>query len=203
MKGSGSRKKKRKERENPMDERQQQRINEAAQQFSDALAQSYRAVSDRAVSVQEPGARLTQDFFNRVVDNLRTQAEDTRQMTQQLADQQQRAQEAAQDLTRGTVDAYMDFMNSMFSFYRGSIEAAERSTTGARSSETTAPESPAEAEELPIEDYDSLNVNQVSQRLGELSVEEIERLRDYEAEHKNRRSLMQRFDTRIEAARSS
>ncbi len=186
-----------------MAERQQQRINEAAQQFSDALAQSYRAVSDRAVSAQEPGARLTQDFFNRVIDNLRTQAEDTRQMTQQLADQQQRAQEAAQDLTRGAVDAYMDFMSSMFSFYQGSVESAERTTTRAGSAGTTAPESPTDAEELPIEDYDSLNVNQVSQRLGELSVEEIERLRDYEAEHKNRRSLMQRFETRIEAARSS
>jgi hypothetical protein len=126
MKGSGSRKKKRKERENPMDERQQQRINEAAQQFSDALAQSYRAVSDRAVSVQEPGARLTQDFFNRVVDNLRTQAEDTRQMTQQLADQQQRAQEATQELTRESVSAYMDFANSMFTFYQGSVETTQR-----------------------------------------------------------------------------
>ncbi|MDP8952269.1 MAG: hypothetical protein M3N18_08540 [Actinomycetota bacterium] len=52
-----------------------------------------------------------------------------------------------------------------------------------------------------MEDYDSLTVHQVTQRLGELSVEEIERLRDYETRNKNRRSLMQRFDTRIEAAR--
>ena len=111
-----------------MDERQQQRINEAAQQFSDALAQSYRAVSDRAVSAQEPGARLTQDFFNRVIDNLRTQAEDTRQMTQQLADQQQRVAEAGQTLTGASVDAYMEFVNSMFSFYQTSVEAAERGT---------------------------------------------------------------------------
>jgi hypothetical protein len=66
---------------------------------------------------------------------------------------------------------------------------------------TTTPEIQADAEEPPIEDYDSLNVNQVTQRLGELSVEEIERLREYEAKNKNRRSLMQRFDTRIGAAR--
>jgi hypothetical protein len=58
-----------------------------------------------------------------------------------------------------------------------------------------------DAEELPIEDYDSLNVNQVTQRLGELSIQEIERLRDYEAENKNRRSLLQRFETRIKATR--
>ena len=54
----------------------------------------------------------------------------------------------------------------------------------------------AEAEEPPMEDYDPLNVHQVTQRLGELSVEEIKRLREYEAKNRNRRSLMQRFDTR-------
>jgi hypothetical protein len=195
-----------------MDEQQQQRINEAAQQFTDALIGSYKAVSDRAVSAQEPGAQLTQDFFNRVVDNLRTQAENTRQMGQELAGQQQRQWEAAQTLTQESTNAYMDFVNSMFSFYQGSVEAAERSS-GAGSSGTVTPESSASTEEPsteepsteepPIEDYDSLNVNQVSQRLGELSVEEIERLREYEAANKNRRSLIQRFDTRIEAARSS
>ncbi len=109
-----------------MAERQQQRIKEAAQQFSDALAQSYRAVSDRAVSAQELGARLTQDFFNRVIDNLRSQAEDTRQMGQQLTDQQQRATEAGQTLTQESVDAYMEFVNSMFTFWQGGAQQARR-----------------------------------------------------------------------------
>ena len=110
-----------------MAERQQQRINEAAQQFSDALAQSYRAVSDRAVSAQEPGARLTQDFFNRVIDNLRTQAEDTRQMTQQLADQQQRTQEATRTIAQESVGAYMEFLNSIFSFAPGRVQGWDES----------------------------------------------------------------------------
>jgi hypothetical protein len=62
-------------------------------------------------------------------------------------------------------------------------------------------ESPADAEALPLEDYDSLTVSQVTQRFGELSVEEIERLRAYEAEHRNRRSLLERFERRLRAAR--
>jgi uncharacterized protein YdiU (UPF0061 family) len=114
-----------------MDEKQQQRINEAAQQFADALVQSFRAVSDRSVSAQEQGAQLTQDFFNRVIENLRAQAEDTRQMTQQLADQQQRAAEAGRTLTGASVDGYMAFVDSMFAFYQGSVEAAQRGTTEA------------------------------------------------------------------------
>jgi hypothetical protein len=67
---------------------------------------------------------------------------------------------------------------------------------------TAAPEeSQADSGGLPIEEYDSLNVNEVTQRLGELSVEELERLRDYETENRNRRSLLERFDRRIRAAR--
>ncbi len=62
-------------------------------------------------------------------------------------------------------------------------------------------ESPADAEALPLEDYDSLTVSQVTQRLGELSVEQIEQLRDYEAEHRNRRSLMERYERRLRAGR--
>ena len=61
----------------------------------------------------------------------------------------------------------------------------------------------SEAEGLPIEEYDSLTVTQVTQRLRELSLEEVEQLRDYEAENRNRRSLMQRFETRIRAARKN
>jgi hypothetical protein len=111
-----------------MDEQQQRQVNEAAEKFADALRESYRAVADRTVSAQELNAQLTQEFFNGVINNLRTQAEDTRQMTQQLADQQQRGTEAAQTLTQESVGAYMDFMNSMFSFWQGSAEQARRQT---------------------------------------------------------------------------
>ena len=111
-----------------MDEQRQQRINEAARQFTEALMGSYRAVSERGVSAQELSAELTQSFFNRVIENLRAQAEGTRGMTQQLADQQQRQREAVQALTRESVSVYMDFVNSMFSFWQASVEAAGRST---------------------------------------------------------------------------
>jgi ABC-type transporter Mla subunit MlaD len=66
---------------------QQHRINQAAQQFTEALVQAFRTSADRTAASQEQGAQLTQEFFNRVTENLRTQAEDTRQMTQELAGQ--------------------------------------------------------------------------------------------------------------------
>jgi hypothetical protein len=63
-----------------------------------------------------------------VVENLRTQAARNREMTQQLVDQQQRGAEAAQQLTQESVDAYMSFVNSMFSFQREGIGATQRAT---------------------------------------------------------------------------
>ena len=50
-----------------MDEQQQQRVNQAAEQFADAFVQAQRAAAERGVSMQEMNAQLTQDFFNRVI----------------------------------------------------------------------------------------------------------------------------------------
>ncbi len=109
-----------------MDQQGQQRVNQAAEEFTNALVESFRAASERGVNTQEQNAQLTQQFFYQVIDNLRTQAEDTRQMGQQLADQQQRAAEAGRTLTQESVDAYMDFVNSMFSFGMQGAQAAQR-----------------------------------------------------------------------------
>ena len=109
-----------------MDEQQQQRVNEAAEQFTSALVESFRAVSARGEAAQEQGTQRTQDFFNRVIDNLRTQAEETQEMSQQLADQQQRAQEAGRTLSQASVDGYMEFVNSMFSYWQGVAQTGER-----------------------------------------------------------------------------
>ena len=115
-----------------MDQQQQQKVNEAADQFTDALVESFKAVADRGASAQDRGAQLTEVFFNQTINNLRAQAEENRQTTQQLADQQQRQTDAAQTLTRESVDIYMNFMDSMFSWWQGGIQTAER---GARETE--------------------------------------------------------------------
>ena len=61
-------------------------------------------------------------------------------------------------------------------------------------------ENRADAKGPPIEGYDSLDVSQVTQKLLEWSVEEVEQLRDYEAQNRNRPSVMQRFERRLNAS---
>ena len=109
-----------------MDNQQQQRINRAAQEFTDALVAAYKTTSDSTVVAQQLGAQQIEYFFDTVINNLRTQAEGTLQVTQQLADQQQLARESAQDLAQMSTDNYMDLLDSMFSFYQGGTSRTQR-----------------------------------------------------------------------------
>ncbi len=117
------------------DQQQQQRVNEAAEQFTDALVQSYKTVAECGASAQEQYTQLTEVFFNRTINSLHVQAEENRQASQRLAEQQQRQAEAAETLAQESVSAYMHFMDSMFSWWQGGVQTAER---GARETEKTA-----------------------------------------------------------------
>jgi chromosome segregation ATPase len=109
-----------------MDDQQRQRINGVAQEFTDALVAAYRTTSDGTAAAQQIGAQQIEYFFNTVMNNLRTQSEGTLQITQQLAAQQELAREATQELTRASTDNYMDFLDSMFSFYHGGTSRTQR-----------------------------------------------------------------------------
>jgi hypothetical protein len=111
-----------------MDRNRVDTTSQATEQMTEAIQEYYQAITDNAVALQERNVQFFQSFFETWNETLRRQAEANRQMGQQLADQQQRAAEAGQSLTRESVDAYMDFVNSMFSFWQGSVEQAQRQT---------------------------------------------------------------------------
>jgi len=190
-----------------MDEQQQQRVSEAAEKFANTLRESYQTVASRGESAQQLNAEMTQRFFNTVINHLQRHAEANVQVGEELAGQAQRGQEASRQLTQESVQAYMDFINSMFSYAQSiSLEAAQRGTTEAQEPSTTpeaSPERQEEGAEVPLEGYDSLNIEQITERLDDLSTQEIRQLRAYEAENKSRSTLLRRLDERIEADASS
>ena len=49
-----------------MDEQKQQKINEAAERFSEAVRESYQTVATRGQSAQELNAEMAQQFFSSV-----------------------------------------------------------------------------------------------------------------------------------------
>jgi hypothetical protein len=109
-----------------VDQKQQRQVNEAAEMFADALKESYQSIADRSVSAQELNAQLTQDFFNGVINNLRTQAEGNRALSEDLIEQQRKQREASKVLAQESVNAYTDFLNSMFAYYKGNLAEAQR-----------------------------------------------------------------------------
>jgi hypothetical protein len=114
-----------------VDKRQHRQVNEAAEKFAEAIKESYQALADRSVSAQELNAQLTQDFFNGVINNLRTQAENNRALAEDLIEQQRKQQEASQTLTQESVNAYTYFHSSMFAFPQLGKQTAARAARGA------------------------------------------------------------------------
>ena len=56
---------------------------------------------------------------------------------------------------------------------------------------------------FPIEGYDEMNVDEISGRLSDLWVEEVQVVRDYEELHEGRKTLLEQMDRKIRAASAS
>jgi hypothetical protein len=54
--------------------------------------------------------------------------------------------------------------------------------------------------EMPIEDYDELNVGEITGQLDNLSTDELRRVREYEKRNKNRETLIEQLDRKAVAA---
>jgi hypothetical protein len=197
-----------------------QDVNEAARRFAETLADSYRVVYGQAAQSAERQQQRAQEFSELVSSNLREQTEAGRANAQQLSEQAKRQQEAGQALARESVEAYTQFLNDAFSRYRAGTEQAAGSTregvrtlsetttgllgtaTGAVGATVEGAERAAEAAVFPIEGYDEMNVDEISERLEGLSVEELQLVRDYEELHEGRKTLLERMDSKIRSASS-
>ena len=199
-----------------------QDLNEAATRFAETLADSYRLVYRQASESAERQQQRAHEFSELVTSNLREQTEAGRANAQQLSEQASRQQEAGQALARESVEAYTEFLNDAFSRYRAGTEQAAGSvqegvrtlsetTTGLLGTATGAvgatagatvegAERAAEAAVFPIEGYDEMNVEEISKRLDDLSVEELQLVRDYEELNKKRETLLEQLDRKIRAA---
>ena len=196
-----------------------QDLNEAAIRFAETLAESYRLVYRQASESAERQQQRAHEFSELVTSNLREQIEAGRANAQQLSEQASRQQEAGQALARESVEAYTEFLNDAFSRYRAGTEQATQSaqegvrtlsetTTGLLGTATGAVGATVEGAEraaeaaaaFPIEGYDEMNVEEISKRLDDLSVEELQLVRDYEELNKRRETLLEQLDRKIRAA---
>lgn len=96
-----------------------QRINEAAQKFAEAVQESYQTMGQSTVEAQQRSTELAQSFFESAIRELNKQAESDRQAAQDVMEQSRKQQQAFQQLSQESAQLYMDFLNSVLSYYRG------------------------------------------------------------------------------------
>lgn len=190
-------------------------VNEAARRFAETLAESYRVVYGQAAESGERQQRLAQEFSELVANNLREQAESGRSGAKRLSEQADRQQEAGRALAQESVEAYMDFLDASFSQYRAGAMASGRTAAGvvgaatgavtdatarAMDAATLGAQRTAETATFPIAGYDEMNVEEISERVDALTDEQVRRLRDYERANQNRKTLIERFESRLRAS---
>jgi len=156
--------------------------------------ESARIFTDYTVKAQELNTQFARRAVETWIDGLRKQTELSQDVAQELFG---RAEEQA--------DAYRRFFGQwgsfpfpgmpnsvMFPFQRQGMRLVDTATKSAEETLATVT--------FPIAGYDEKNVDEISARLDGLSAEQIRRLRDYEKAHKNRQSLIERFDSKIRAS---
>ena len=205
-----------------VDQGKAQDVNEAARRFAETLADSYRLVYGQATESAERQQERAKEFSELVQSNLKEQAEAGRANVEQLSEQASSQQAAGRDFTIESVEAYTRFLNDAFSDYRagteqalGNVREGARTLSGtatglvgtvtgavgaAAETPVDAANSAAEAAVFPIPGYDEMNVDEVSGHLDDLSVEELQLVRDYEERHKKRETLLTQMDRKIRAA---
>lgn len=163
-----------------------EKANKAAKEFAERSAESYKAVLDHVVGLQERNLRYVRGVTEGFVGEVRRQAEANRAMTREFAEKQG---DAFRTVVEESLDAYWDFAFAPFSYYREGIEQVEQV---AAVSDISAGR--------PIANYDELNVNEVAQKLEDLPLEDLKKVRAYEKSHKDRDTVVEQIDRKIKAA---
>ena len=117
--------------------------------------------------------------------------------TRQAAQTVQEGAEAAGQTVEGGVRSTGQTVGGLLGAATGAVTDVTAGAVGAAAEGT---ERAVEAVAFPIEGYDEMNVDEISARLNDLSVEELQLVRDYEELNKKRESLLERMDRKIRSA---
>ncbi len=99
------------------------RMGRAANELSETIWDSYRAILESTLAAHERNVELTLNVFESGMDTLEAQAELNRRAVRELARRMREQREAFQALSRDSADAYEGFLGSLSDYYRDVSEA--------------------------------------------------------------------------------
>jgi hypothetical protein len=191
-------------------------------------AQEWFANGVRLLQLQQRNAEFLQDWTSGAVEALREQTEHNVRTAETFARGARKQQEGFRALTQQWAGAYRDFF-SPFSYAQEGLKTVQRGTQqvlevteqGAQQGLRVAEEATEQTEEvlrkteeaareaelrtsvlasLETDNYDALTVAEITEKLDDLSAEELKKLREFEKRTKDRESLVERIDSKIRAA---
>jgi CRP-like cAMP-binding protein len=157
-----------------------QKQQQVSQQMTQELMNTYMQLLNTPGSYLSGQAEQQQQTFQQVAQQWMQQAQQQQQTFRQQAQQQQ---QAFQQMVQESLNSYAQLFNIPASYAQQSLRTAQKGIT-----------------EVPIPGYDELTVEEASRRLDELDAEELRRVRDYEKRNRNRDTLIEQIDRKIDAA---
>ncbi|MBA3609965.1 MAG: hypothetical protein H0W54_00870 [Rubrobacter sp.] len=161
-----------------------QKANKTAEKLASTTRDSFKAVVDHTVGIQERNVRFAQGIADSSIKELRHQAESNRDMTRELVERVENQRGAFQTLAEESISAYMDFLYAPLSYYKEGLHVVENEVLDA----------------FPIPNYDELNLGEVTKSIDTLTAEQIRKVREYEKRNKNRETLIEQFDRKLKPA---
>jgi hypothetical protein len=195
-----------------------EKTGKAAEVIARTTQQSAYTAMDYTVKAQEVNTELLRKTTEVWIEGFRKQAELSQDVAEEFFKRAEDQAHAYQDFLGQWGFPFMSFPfvrvpYDPFGFWREWTQTVQQraqntqrtawdaqKTTAeetARVIQTTAPPTNGS---LPIAGYDEKSVGEISARLDTLTVDQLERLKDYERRNKNRETLIREIDRRIGAA---
>ncbi len=185
-----------------------EKANETAQQMAHSAERTGKIWSGYLTEVQE----INTDFARRAtetwIDAFRKQTELNQRMAQRLYGEAEGQSGAVKGMVQDWMGGYrVPFFpfgnaNPFADYFREGVQQASRNVermTGV-AQRTVAAGVATVNDGFPIASYDDLNVGEVSERLGGLSVDQLRTVREYERRNKDRETVVEQIDRKIKAA---
>jgi hypothetical protein len=190
-------------------------------------AQEWFASGVRLLQLQQRNAEFVQGWTGNAVEAVREQTEHNLRTAEAFARGASKQQENFNELARAWAGTYRDFFSPFAFFQEGLRTTQQAARQGLEATEQVARQGLRIAEEttekteevlrqteratreaelrttvhaaLGTGDYDALTVDEISKRLDGLSKDQLENVREYEKQNKNRETLIEQIDRKIRA----
>jgi arsenate reductase-like glutaredoxin family protein len=149
-----------------------QKQQQTSQQMIQELMNTYMQLLNTPGSYLSGQAEQQQQTLQQTAQQWMEQAQQQQQTFQQQAQQQQ---QSFQQMTQEVLGSYSKLFNIPISYAQEGLRSAQ----------------------FPIEGYDELTVEEISGRIGNLSIDDLRVVRDYEERNKSRETVLEQLDRRI------